>query len=467
MSLSKEQVLLLVNCMYATPRIGTFSAMSSYEGQTIREWIDSMNIHSPSFKSSNAFMNTREWLQTFGAVMREEVLLDMIILTTHVDNSPGGGGGQSAVFTDERGKEAVVAFKGTEGANEWADNFRGGNLTDTVQQKNALQWYRAVYAEFGLDAYDVTLSGHSKGGNKAKYITLMDESVKRCFSYDGQGFSDLFIHEYSGFILARQHKIENHNVDYDYVNLLLNDVGETFFYKRYNTDGNILENHCPNAFMKFSEDNSFVLVPNPAGQAKAMIAMDELLNAMLRAMPESQKNSTLNMLADIVNACFPLGADNTTDKLRNIVFSPDSASEIAYLAAYLVRYEQEKPEMARLVGEVLDKFGMGELMETVDKIDGLLNARIKTPFGTIMRFNSAVRLISGIGRVFRGTPDWLLSGVKGAVGVDLRNDEIRALFRIMRRMSFFLRTIKILDNGQDLKVEAGLPDKPRGEFFPG
>ena len=467
MLLTKEQVLLLENLMYATPRIGTFPSKASFEGQTIGEWIHSMDIHSPSFQSSDAFVPTHEWMQILHAVIKEDALMNMTILTTHVDNSPGGGGGQSAVFVDENTREVVVAFKGTEGANEWADNFRGGNLADTTQQKNALQWYREIYREFGLENYSVTLTGHSKGGNKSKYITVLDETVNRCISFDGQGFSDVFIHTYADLILKRQEKIENHNVDYDYVNLLLNDIGETTFYKRFNTDGNILENHCPNAFMKFSEDNSFELVVNPEGQSREMIAMDELLNAMLRAMPENQKDSTLNMLGDIVNACFPIGASNTKDKLRNIVFSPDKANEIAYLAAYLVRYEQEKPEMAVMVKDVLEKFGMGELMDTVDRIEGLLNARIETPFGTIMRFNNRVNLLGGVGRLLRRSPDWLLNGVKNAIGIDLRNNEIRDLFRIMKRMAWYLRTIEILDNGKDLRVETVHQEKYRREFFPG
>ena len=89
--LSLKQVLLLENLMYATPRIGTFPSKDSFEGQTVGEWIHSMDIHSASFKSNDAFMNTREWLQILHAVMKEDAVMRMTILTTHVDNSPGGG----------------------------------------------------------------------------------------------------------------------------------------------------------------------------------------------------------------------------------------------------------------------------------------------------------------------------------------------------------------------------------------
>lgn len=454
MLLSTEQILLLENLMYATPRTGTFPSMESYEGQTIGEWIRGMDIYSSSFKSTDAFMNTAEWKQIIQAVYQEEALMNLTILTTHADNSPGGGGGQSAVFLNEDAAEAIIAFKGTEGANEWADNFRGGNLTDTTQQKNALQWYRDVYREYGLDQYDVTLTGHSKGGNKSKYITLMDETVNRCISFDGQGFSDLFMEKYAEVIAKRQNRIENHNVDYDYVNLLLNDVGETTFYKRYNTDGNILENHCPNAFMKFAEDNSFCLDINPRGQASEMQALDELLNSMLRSMPVNQRDSTLNMLADIVNACFPIGCRNTKDKLRNIVFAPEKAVDIAYLAAYLTRYDQANPRMSKMVKDVLEKFGMGELIETVDKIDGILNAKKTMPFGARVDFNSAMKLLGGVGSLLKRGPNWLIGCVKNAFSIGLNHEEIRDVCRILGKYSENLRTIEIKDNGKDIRIES-------------
>lgn len=87
-----------------------------------------------------------------------------------------------------------------------------------------------LYEELGLEDSYVTVTGHSKGGNKAKYITVLDSSVDRCVSFDGQGFSDEFMTEYQEQISQNQNKIENHNVDYDYVNLLLNDVGNKTYY---------------------------------------------------------------------------------------------------------------------------------------------------------------------------------------------------------------------------------------------
>ena len=45
--------------------------------------------------------------------------------------------------------------------------------------------------------YDsITVAGHSKGGNKAQYVTVLSDKVDRCISMDGQGFSQEFIDKY-------------------------------------------------------------------------------------------------------------------------------------------------------------------------------------------------------------------------------------------------------------------------------
>ena len=122
----------------------------------------------------------------------------------------------------------------------------------TAQQKNGLEWYRSL----GLSEHfcKITVTGHSKGGNKAKYIALMDDSVSRCVSFDGQGFSDEFVKHYKDRICERQKVIENHNMEYDYVNILLNDVGRRFYYQGFaDKKRGILREHCINAFFWFGD----------------------------------------------------------------------------------------------------------------------------------------------------------------------------------------------------------------------
>ncbi|HHT97502.1 MAG TPA: DUF2974 domain-containing protein [Clostridiales bacterium] len=74
--------------------------------------------------------------------------------------------------------DAIVAFKGTSGGLEWLDNVEGFNLSDTRAQKEALDFIE------GLKFSNVTVTGHSKGGNKAMYVATLSDKVTRCLSYD-------------------------------------------------------------------------------------------------------------------------------------------------------------------------------------------------------------------------------------------------------------------------------------------
>src|SRR5699024_6249914 len=85
---------------------------------------------------------------------------------------------------------AVVVFRGTSGKDEWIDNAIGLGVSDTERQKAALDYIE------NLPYDNITVAGHSKGGNKAQYVTVLSDKVDRCISMDGQGFSQEFIDKY-------------------------------------------------------------------------------------------------------------------------------------------------------------------------------------------------------------------------------------------------------------------------------
>ena len=53
------------------------------------------------------------------------------------------------------------------------------------------------------------------------YIAILDDSVDRCVSFDGQGFSDEFYEKYADQIAHNKNKIVNCSAESDYVNFLL------------------------------------------------------------------------------------------------------------------------------------------------------------------------------------------------------------------------------------------------------
>lgn len=454
MALTTEQVLLLNNLMYMSNKSPLTSAEHS-EGQSIGEWLSKVDVSQLNeSKDYGSFMTGKDWQNIIQAVQNDDTLMNMTIATTHTDTA--GGGGQSAIFVSESTGEAVVAFRGTAG-DEWADNFIGGNVTDTPYQQNALEWYQSAYQENGLDGYEITITGHSKGGNKAKYITLLDSTVDHCVSFDGQGFSDEFMEKYADQIANRQDLIENHNVDYDFVNILLNDVGETTYYQGYDIgDGGFAENHCPNTFFNFDENGNFTIEVNPNGQGPEMQAMDEFLNNLIRSMPEKQQTETLECIGQLADYFFSSG--DKSDMLNYIMdLCAEYPDEIAYVFAYVIEYEQANPEFVDQINSVLSQFGMEDFTQYVDMVDGILNFKKDYyVFGKrvfTVDFDMLYGLINGVaGIVPDGLWEWILGWIEDKYGIKLTLDQLKTLLKIAGTVYDDMQTIKIKDNGADIKI---------------
>ena len=484
MALTTEQVLLLNNLMYIDS--GEDSPMYRPDsGQTIGEWLNSIDT-SQLDDSSNygSFMTGADWKNIISSAQNDPTIANMTIATTHVDNTDTGGGGYSAVFVSQDTGEAVVAFRGTAGG-EWKDNFTGGNVTDTPQQQNALDWYRQAYDECGLDGYDVTVTGHSKGGNKSKYITLMDDTVDHCVSFDGQGFSDKFMDKYAPEIAARQGKIENHNVDYDYVNLLLNDIGKTTYYKGQDIGygdghGGFLENHCPNTFMKYNADGSFTMEVNPNGQAEEMKALDGFLNGYLRSLSDRERNDALELVNSFIDDAFSIKKDATAqeklDAFMGTLMDSKYSDDLSHLLAYVIKYEQANPEFADQIKSVLKEFGMEGAVQWVEIAENVLNfeytLEIDLPFGgklshtftfdeifaivngTASKMDDLMHFLKFVG--FDVDPDWAIKLISEAIyrwkGIRLSADEIRKLLGIVGDVSDELGDIRVNKDGEDRKV---------------
>lgn len=121
-------------------------------------------------------------------------------------------------FIDDYG-EVIVIYKGTSNLSEWDDNAKGAYEYDTEEQINALNYIGKLNHE------NITVSGHSKGGNKAQYV-----SVKKCISINGQGFSNEFLNKYKEEIDKNKYKIITINSKNDYVNCLFNSISYEDIY---------------------------------------------------------------------------------------------------------------------------------------------------------------------------------------------------------------------------------------------
>ncbi|MCR5301832.1 MAG: DUF2974 domain-containing protein [Lachnospiraceae bacterium] len=131
-------------------------------------------------------------------------------------------------YTDPKDENAVVAFRGTGGTVEaWTDNFEGAYESDTRIQKIASE-----FIEYECAAYeDIVVTGHSKGGNLAQYVTVKQpDRVGECVSYDGQGFGDSFLMENPSGIKNAAPKITSVSAYNDFVNILLTTIAGTSIF---------------------------------------------------------------------------------------------------------------------------------------------------------------------------------------------------------------------------------------------
>lgn len=221
-----------------------------------------------------------------------------------------GGYVKAICYADEKNENAVVAFRGTGGStNAWVDNFEGGYEEDSSMQKLAADFVRNECAIYS----DITVTGHSKGGNMSQYVTVMcAQQVSRCVSFDGQGFNQTFIDKNKSRIDIASPKIKSISAYNDYVNILLTCIAGSVVYAEN-------DNSIANAHSSFSllERNSFDMNGNLISDKKQSLVMKTLdkLTDMLVQKIDKYDNSQKSMLSYITGKTIAT-ALTSEDELR-------------------------------------------------------------------------------------------------------------------------------------------------------
>lgn len=158
--------------------------------------------------------------------MLEQIATDETLANLKISDSVNGEI-RAACFVDSQ-NDAVITYRGTGPLYvAWDDNAQGGYLADTDMQKQALAFAEKCAVKYD----DITVTGHSKGGNMAQYVTIrMGNEIDRCVSFDGQGFSGEFQEKYSAEILANRHKIRSVCAYNDFVNGALPSIASETVY---------------------------------------------------------------------------------------------------------------------------------------------------------------------------------------------------------------------------------------------
>ncbi len=335
---------------------------------SVRVFIESLNSPNSWKYEENETISKEDWNDLFNYILINDIFNYIIIKDAQTDNYGDKSNCYqtkddvcykekqfSILFFNKLSKEAIVAFRGT-GLDEWKDNFRGAVANSTDGQEKALYRYQEYHKllDSDEDYYSkITVTGHSKGGNKAKYITIKDESVDRCVSFDGQGFSDAFISDINNNKqeIDRSQKIVNYNTDKDFVNILLNDIGDTHYLQSKNYDSDKsnnekilnLESHSPEVMLNFSRNRysrTSVKLAEIGEQNKLMVELDKFLNSYIRTLSKIDKSLMDASISLIGNVVSLLMKNNHSRKLN-------------FLATYLNRkgksHDNEKKAIAFLL----------------------------------------------------------------------------------------------------------------------
>lgn len=197
------------------------------EGASLDEIVSSLRNH-PDYGGGGIHYGEYRILQE--AVKNEEVgNLRIGCQSFHMGYDSGTA---ACIFQSPDKKSIYVVYRGT-GDGEWLDNGIGMTSAVTIQQKKALSYFEeAMEALEPGSGCRVIVTGHSKGGNKAQFVTMetkYDNLIDACYSVDGQGFSEEAIAEWKERYGKKEYrkrvqKLNGIHGENDYVSVLGNSI---------------------------------------------------------------------------------------------------------------------------------------------------------------------------------------------------------------------------------------------------
>ena len=417
MDISDNDLGMLEQLTYWSPAItknagvdGIARISDGQEGMTVGEMLECFDENALNELAQHTeaidgvYMSGAEWADII-RYLKESDLQDLTLSSTM--QSEDGKTTLALCFTEKGNEEdAIVAFKGTSGGDEWRDNVEGLNVSDTPCQLEALNYIE------GLPYSNITVTGHSKGSNKAMYVAITSDKVDRCVGYDGQGFSQEFIDKYWAEIEARGGNITNYSVSTDFVHILLFPVPNSnqVYCVGYGIDS-VGEHHSPNSLFVADKNGKLILDENGNPQIiitsedPSMEMLHEFTTFVLNNATGEDKEAIVGLVSELLGEVF--GGDGAdVDTIVDIALSDSDSA--ALIVAYLIKYMDYKDMGAEDIDPLLEALGLNKLNELFTLFDF-------DAFGRHVDFNLNLVNILNIlkGQLLDGNDDkftkWLLS----------------------------------------------------------
>lgn len=377
MTLDENELCMIEQLCYLTEDIAEVAGIDGFNGIKLKEnekfkTIEELLAPFDDTAISNlealgnqevgsACVSGKEWADIIRYIKGNEKLKSLV-LTDTMENSKGTT--LALCFTETAdSSEAIVAFKGTSGGEEWIDNVEGLNVSDTQCQKEALDFIES------LGYTDITVTGHSKGGNKAMYVAITSDRVKECVAFDAQGFSQKFLDKYWAEIQKRGGNISNYSLEADYVHALMFQIPNAHLIYCIGAGvDNIKQYHSPNSF--FLQDNGGNLWLDESGniiirqgeEAESITMLHNFTAFIINNANEKDKGQMINYISQLLALTF--GGDDVS-KVELIDFALSDSDSLALVLAYLVKYMDVYSLDAEDIDGLLDTLGINSLDELI------------------------------------------------------------------------------------------------------
>ncbi len=174
-SLTYEELILLDNLIYLKWDIKENEKLINLVDNLLKS--DNFDYLMNAIGDCIIRMDTKEWIMILNQIKVKPNLKNLRIKNVNSYNN----GMEYACFLSEEGN-ATVIFRGTATTKEWNDNGKGAYEYDTLEQIEALKYINS------LEYSDITVTGHSKGGNKAQYVSIFSPKVSKCVSINDKDF---------------------------------------------------------------------------------------------------------------------------------------------------------------------------------------------------------------------------------------------------------------------------------------